>query len=505
MLFDLNGNMTAYSKIQIEPYFSQQPLWAEQDPEYYWQMLSKACHSLWKQLSLDKNDIHGVVLTTQRNTVINLDKNGKPLRPAIVWLDKRRTLGLPPLGGIWGLIFKMAGLSKAAANFKADAKANWVYQNEPDIWKNTHKFLLLSGYLNFRLTGRYVDSGASQVGYLPFDYKKQRWASKYDWKWLLQPITMDMLPELIPCTQQLGQVSAEASESTGIPTGLPVFAAAGDKACEVLGAGCIEPSQGAISLGTSATLNICGKKYKELYHYLPPYPAAIPNRYNNEYQINRGYWLVNWFKEQFGSAEQQIAKEQNIAVESLFEDLIKGIPPGNLGLMLQPYWSVGLNVKHANGKGCLIGFGDIHHRGHIYKAILEGIAYELRLGKEILEKNSKIPIDELRASGGGSQSNEAMQITTDIMGMPISRLHTFETAGLGAAMDAAIGLKFFDSFDTAIKSMVRIKDTFYPRQEAQQINHELYTQVYKKLFNQLAPLYEEIQKITGYPPSSSTE
>jgi sugar (pentulose or hexulose) kinase len=133
--------------------------------------------------------------------------------------------------------------------------------------------------------------------------------------------------------------------------------------------------------------------------------------------------------------------------EKLLDDLVADVPPGCEGLVLQPYWSPGLKVPGPEAKGAVIGFGDVHTRAHLYRAILEGLAYGLREGKERLERRTATPITELRVSGGGSQSDAAMQLSADIFGLPATRPHVYETSGLGAAIDAAVGLKLHPDFD----------------------------------------------------------
>jgi sugar (pentulose or hexulose) kinase len=344
-----------------------------------------------------------------------------------------------------------------------------------------------------------VDSTGCQVGYMPFDYKKSRWASRWDWKWQVLPIEPPILLDLQPPATVLGEITPEASQATGLPAGLPLIAAASDKACEVIGAGCLEPHIGCVSYGTTATINTTHKRYIEVIPLIPPYPAAVPGSYSVEFQIYRGYWMVSWFKQEFGQHEQQIAAERGIEPETLFDELVNSVPAGSQGLILQPYWSPGLKVPGPEAKGAVIGFGDIHTRAHLYRAILEGLAYALREGKERSEKRSGVPITELRVSGGGSQSDAAMQITADIFGMPTARPHIYETSGLGAAIDAAVGLKIHPDFTTAVKTMTRVSRVFTPDIRAHAIYDGLYQRVYKQLYRRLKPLYEEIREITGYP------
>jgi len=499
LLFDLRGNLVAKSRVPLEPYFSDHPGWAEQHPEYFWTSLCQACQELWHSTDIPQETIVGVALTTQRATVVNVDRQGKPLRPAILWLDQRRTLGLRPVGGLWGLAFRLAGASETVAYLQAEAEANWIRTNQPEIWAQTHKYLLLSGYLTYRLTGRFVDSVGCQVGYIPFDYKKLAWAGPRDWKWQAVPMDPALLPDLVPPASQLGAITPEAAAATGIPQGLPVIAAAADKACEVIGAGCLEPHIGCLSYGTTCTINTTHRKYIEVIPLIPPYPAAVPGAYSLEVQIYRGYWMVNWFKQEFGLREQRIAEQRGVEPETLFDELVNQVPPGSMGLILQPYWTPGIRVPGPEAKGAIIGFGDVHTRAHIYRAILEGLAYALREGMERTEKRSHVPVTEIRVSGGGSQSDAALQLTADIFGLPTARPHLYETSGLGAAIDAAVGLGLHPDFAAAVREMTHLGRVFEPDPRTRDLYDGLYKRVYKQMYRRLKPLYEEIRAITGYP------
>ncbi len=502
LLFDLHGTLIAKSQIPIVPYYSVSPGWAEQDAEVFWKAVCDACQQLWTRPGVNKDSIAGVSITSQRSTLINLDKNGQPLRPAIHWLDQRRTAGLKPIGGIWGLLFRLAGMTETVAYLQAEAESNWLQRNQPEIWAKTYKFMLLSGYLTYRMCGRFADSVGCLVSYLPFDYKKQDWAGKNDWKWQAVPVAKEMLPDLVKPTGQIGVIAAEAAQATGIPEGLPLIAAAADKACEVIGSGALDPSIACLSYGTTATINTTLRKYVEVIPLIPPYPSAVPGAYSLEIQIYRGYWMVSWFKREFGMNEERLSKERGVATEDLFDDLVNAVPPGSLGLTLQPYWSPGLKVPGPEAKGAVIGFGDVHTRAHLYRSILEGLAYALREGMERTVKRTHIPITELRVSGGGSQSKAALQLTADIFGLPAVTPHVYETSGLGAAMDLAVGLKLHPDFETAVREMTHKGQTYEPINENHRIYDELYQRVYCRMYDRLKPLYDEIRDITGYPPKN---
>ncbi|WP_085299599.1 FGGY-family carbohydrate kinase [Cognaticolwellia mytili] len=501
LIFDLQGNLVAKSRIELEAYFSNNPGWAEQEADYFWQMLAQCCQQLWQQNDVIENGyrerITAVTVTTQRGTVVNLDKNDKPLRPAILWLDQRLCQQNKAMPWYWRAAFATIGQSKVIDYFRRKSQANWLEQNEPSVWQQTEKYLLLSGFLTHKLTGQFKDSVGSIVGYLPFDYKKQNWAGRWDWKWHALPVKPSMLPTLVKPGEVLGTITETAAKATGLKAGIKLIASASDKACEVLGSGCISPDTASLSYGTTATINTNNAKYVEPQAFIPPYPSAIPEHFNSEVMIYRGFWMVNWFKKEFGQSEIEKAQTLGVSAESLFDQLVAQVPPGSMGLMLQPYWSPGL--KNLEAKGAIIGFGDVHTRAHIYRSILEGLAYALREGKESLEKRQKKKITRLIVSGGGSQSDAALQLTADIFNLPAHRPHTFETSGLGAAINAAVGKGYFDNYQQAIDAMTRIEQSFLPNKQNVQLYNKLYSRVYKKMYRQLKPIYQDIKKITGYP------
>jgi len=170
-----------------------------------------------------------------------------------------------------------------------------------------------------------------------------------------------------------------------------------------------------------------------------------------------------------------------------------------MGLTLQPYWGAGADNEGPEAKGAIIGFGDVHTRAHLYRAIIEGLTYALRAGKERVEKRSGQPITRLLVSGGGSQSDQIMQITADVFGMPVQRPHTYETSALGAAIAAAVGCGMYPDFASAAASMTHAGDRFEPIVANQKIYNQLYTQVYRKMYHALKPSYRAIRAVIGYP------
>ncbi len=500
-LFDAAGGLVGLARSQNPPWRVEHPGWAELDPEEYWSRIGSVCRTLWRENPAADGAVRAVALTTQRASVVNLDAAGKPLRPAILWPDQRRTEGLPLPGGVVGLGLATAGLAPTVAYFQAEAEANWLHVHQPELLRRTKTYTLLSGYLAFRLTGRLVDSTACQVGYLPFDFRRSRWAAPRSWKWRALPgLRRDQMIELVSPGSELGRITDAAAADTGIPAGLPLIAAAADKACEALGAGCLAPETAALSYGTTATVSITSDKYLEATRFVPPFPSAVPGKYSVEIQIYRGYWLVSWFKDQFGHFERQLAAERGVEPETLFDDLLAEVPPGSLGLVAQPYWSPPLRSPGPEARGAILGFGDVHTRAHVYRALLEGIAYALREGATRLQKRSGRRITAIRVAGGGSRSDAAMQLTADIFGLPTIRPHVYETSALGAAIVAAAGAGIHDDFTAAVRAMTHDGALFEPDPQARRLYDKLYRRVYLKMYRRLQPLYRAAREITGYPP-----
>jgi len=497
-LVDFRGNLGALVKTPIEPYVSPRPGWAEQDPAYYWEMLCRTCLRLFETTAKSRDRIRAVTLTTQRATVINVDKDGTPLRPAIVWLDRRKAEIRGVLPAVGSLLSRRIPVLAPIREVLQDCETNWIRQMQPEVWERTHKVLFLSGYLTYRLTGEFVDSTGNIVGYVPFDIRKGQWAGKRDLKWRLFPMEKEKLPDLVKPAEFLGRISGNASSETGIPKNLPVMAAANDKACEILGAGCTTAEIACISFGTTTTINIQSTKYVELRPLWPPFPAAVPDQYYTEVGVLRGGWMIRWFTEEFGLQERLEAAEKGVSPEQLLDRLIRDVPPGSQGLVLQPYWTPAPE-KARYARGSIIGFCDVHKRAHLYRAILEGIVFAMKEGGRLSERKNGTPIQKLRVSGGGSQGDSTMQIIADIFGLPAERPHTHESSVLGAAIDAAVGLKAFPDFPAAVKEMTRVGTVFEPVDQHVAIYRDVYERVYRKIYKKLLGLFREIQGITGYP------
>jgi len=503
MLFSRTGTLIDKVKIEYEPYVSPHPGWAEQDAGLYWASLCEATQALKARSGEAFAQIRGVGVTTQRDSMVFVDDQGEPVCPAILWLDTRKANAVYRPGRLKRLAFQAVGMLEAILRTQKSGKASWLQQNQPEVWARTAKVLQVSGFLNHRLTGRFRDSIASQIGHIPFNYKAMRWCRKGELSSLLFPIPLAKLPELVPAGSLLGAITFQASQATGIPEGLPVIACASDKGSESIGIGCVEETMASISFGTTATVQTTSPRYFEPLRFMPPYPAAMPRHYNPEVEIFRGYWMISWFKREFASQEVKEALAKGIAPEVVLDRHLKEVPPGSMGLITLPHWGPSLKLPMA--KGAVVGFGDVHTRGHLYRSVIEGLGFALREGLEKIEKAGRVKITRIGISGGATQSEEICQITADIFGRELTAGETFETAGLGAAAITAAGVGLYSSIPDAVRGMVRYGKTYTPRPANVELYQRLYAKVYLRIFGRLQPLYEEIRSILNYPERATDE
>ncbi|MFZ2539464.1 MAG: FGGY-family carbohydrate kinase [Oscillospiraceae bacterium] len=496
ILFDKKGEIRASAKVSFVPYYSRKPGYAEQDPSVYYDALCKACAMLKRNYQDLFDRIAGVVVTTQRDTIIIVDENGNPLRPAILWIDQRTaSFKLRDYFSITEIsAYRLVGMDKISEQVMQKSKAYWIKEHEPELWKKTHKFLLLSGYLNYSLTGEMKDSIGNMIGHLPFSAKTFGYPTNLkNIAYRQFGVEERMLAKLIPVGEILGHITKKCSQDMGLSEGIKVIAGASDKGAETLATGCLDETTASLSFGTTATVQITTDKYIEPLKFIPPYPAAIKGKYNPEYEVFRGYWLISWFKKEFAHHEILEAEKRNISPEEVLNESLREIPCGSEGLMLQPYWTPGIKMKDA--RGSIIGFSDVHTRVHIYRAIIEGINYGLLEGIEKIEHCTKKKITKAFVSGGGSQSKEICQITADILGIPVCRIQTHEASGLGAAIIGYVGIGCYASIQEAVSNMVRYADRFEPDKINAALYKRLYNEGYKKIFAALNPVYSQINKI----------
>ncbi|MFA6755423.1 MAG: FGGY-family carbohydrate kinase [Bacilli bacterium] len=473
-----------------EPYFSKRPGYAEQDADYYYNTMCKCAKRLTSKYKDLLSKCISISSTCFRDSVAFLDNQFKQVRPAIIWLDQRQAKLERKIPKIDSVIFDLVGMHEAIKLNRKRTPALWVQENEPEVWKKVRYYAPINCYLNYRLLGKLGDCSSNMVGHFPINFKTGKLYKKNAMKGLIFGVEPEQIPTIFEIGEVAGTITKECSLETGFPEGLNYITTGADKTCEVLGCGSIDNKCAHISYGTASCVDVVTKRYINPEPFLPSYKACYKGLYNAEVQIYRGYWMLGWFSKQFGEKESTEAKIEHMAVEEILNKKLMDIPPGSDGLVLQPYWGPGLHRPLA--KGSVIGFYDAHTKFHIYRAIIEGIAYGLKEGLLGIEKKTHVKVTSLTIAGGGSKSDAICQITSDIFNLPIYKSETYESSSLGCAMSQFISQGIFKNDNEAKSNMVRYLKTFVPNKDAAKEYKYLFNNVYSKIYPKLKNIYKTL-------------
>lgn len=491
IVFNPDGEAIASERIISEPYYSLQPGWAEIKADSIWKNVCFVTNGITKQMGGDIQKIKACSITANRDNIIPLDEKNEYIRDWITWVDQRRTpeavdYARKHLKGINKIIYILK--KKFFDMITKRSKFNWLRFNESDTYKKTNKYLTMSGLVTYKLVGRFHDSVGMQAGILPFDTEKFDYFDMelvYD---LLGVKREQLADKLFQAGEIMGYVTPEASQESGLPEGIPIIAAGGDKQCETLGSGVFSENQAVISYGTMATIALTSKKYiksKNLAYYT--FPSTINNAWNPEFNIITGYWLVTWFCKQY-------AKEQDFpSFLKKMNTEVANIPAGSNGLFVYPFWAPHPE-RYPDARGAIVGLTDDHSKAHIFRAILEGIAFTLKDGFELIQKSTKQDIEELYIVGGGSKSDVAMQITADIFNVKTIRFKHSEVCAVGAAIPAGIAIGMFKDEKEGIDRMMKEKVEFTPNPRNVKVYEDIYRNVYKKMYHINHPIFKTLKK-----------
>jgi len=343
-----------------------------------------------------------------------------------------------------------------------------------------------------RLTGELTDTAANYIGPWPMDVRTWDWFEDRE-KFEAFNVPRHMLYRLQLPGDVGGYVSTTFAERTGIPLGIPVVHTANDKAAEALGSGLRDDATGLVSLGTYIAGMVGGKEFAaEPQTYFSNF-AAEPYRYIYECGgIRRGMWTVSWLRDLFGAENALAAAEAGTSAEERLNRLASGIPAGSDGLLCVLDWLAPPNKPFK--KGMFIGFDERHGYAHMYRAVLEGIAFTMKRNMAAMTAERDIDLRTLVISGGGSNSDLMMQIFADVFNIPVVRNVVRNAAGLGAAICVAVACGIYPDFDAASAQMVRREDRFEPNPQHAALYEQLST-VAAEIPMHTDPILEKIHKI----------
>ncbi|MEK3973413.1 MULTISPECIES: xylulokinase [unclassified Psychrobacillus] len=467
LLINKNGKVVQ-SVSRSYPLIQEKTGYSEQNPQHWVDQTLLGLEELLKDYSDDVVNIEGLSFSGQMHGLVLLDEQNEVLRPAILWNDTRTSAQCQQIYDVIGEERLLQITKNPALEGFTLPKILWVKEHEPNIFEKAKTFILPKDYLRFKLTGQLHMEYSDAAGTLLLDVSRKEWSTAIC---TLLDINPSLCPPLVESHDEVGSLSLEAAQATGLSATTRVFAGGADNACGAIGSGILEDGKTLCSIGTSGVVlsyeATSNKNFDGKVHY---FNHGAPDAfYTMGVTLSAGYSLT-WFKEVFAKEEsfQQLLSE------------VGSVPVGSNGLVFTPYL-VGERTPYADAavRASFIGMDSSHQRKNFTRAILEGITFSLLESIEIFRQNGKL-IDTIVSIGGGAQNEDWLQMQADIFNAKIVRLTSEQGPGMGAAMLAAYGCGWFDSLKDCADEFLKVEKQFTPI-KANVIK-------YKKLF----PIYQKV-------------
>ena len=472
--FDSRGHIAAHAHEPI-PLLSPQPHYFEQNPEDWWISAQRALRQITRQVRPER--ISALAVSNQRETFVPLDKNGHCLRPAIIWLDERCKDEVEPFAQAVGKkrIHQITG--KPADYAPVVYRLAWMKKHEPQLFRKIGMICDVQTYIVWKLTNAFRTSWASADPLGLFDLKNKRWS-----KPIMKELDLreDQLPSAFCPGTMLGTVSSEATVLTGLSRGTFIVAGGGDGQAAGLGGNALTPERAYLNLGTAVVAGVYGERYRTGRAFRTM-SSCSERGYYYECSLRAGTFAIDWFIRSLLKVDA--ARQPEIHKQLELE--AKMVPAGSDGLLhlpylcgvMNPYWDM-------DARGAFVGLSSIHTRGHFYRSILEGIAFEQLFAINAVERTIGEKVKELVAIGGGATNELWCQILADVTGRDICIPETTEASGLGAAIAAAVGAGWYRACTGAAAAMTRMTRTIKPGKESHKAYLRLFAS-YKRLYPDL--------------------
>lgn len=459
------------------PVYYPQEKWAEQDPRDWWRETKAAIKDVVKKYHLPKDSIKSISFSGQMHGLVALDANNDVLTPAILWCDNRTEAECAEITQYFGQekLSEYTG-NKALTGFTAP-KILWVKKHLPEVFAQIKHIMLPKDYVSFKLTGKYSTDRSDASGMLLLDVKNRTWSKK-----MLAYLDIEetMLPKLYESYEACGYVQASVLEELGLEGDIVVAAGAGDQAAGAVGTGTVVEGVVSVTLGTSGVVFAAHEAYAhDAQNRLHAFCHANGKYHSMGVMLSAASCLKWWVD----------TVQKGMSFEDLLEEA-QMLESEDKHLVFLPYL-LGERTPHAdpNAKGAFVGMTMTTQRGHMTKAVLEGVSYGLKDSMEIL-KDIKVPIKHVRVIGGGAKSSLWKQILADMFGVEIQQINTNQGGALGAAILGAVAAGHFASVAQGCEAMIEVTDTVKPNPDKKTYYNEKY-QRFIKLYAALKAWYQE--------------
>ncbi len=472
-LVDAEGRIRGRS-VREYPTSSPAPGWAEQDPQDWTDACSQAIGEVLRSTSTDPGHIQAVAFDAATHTCVLLDEGGRPLRPAILWTDRRARVEAAELKDAAGDRIAALSLHRPDPMWTLPQLV-WIKRNDAHSWRSTRRILFAKDYVRYYFTGAGPTDRIDACGSMLWDVEKREWSRELCELAGLDP---SLLPPAVEPTEVVGAITAEASLGTGLKAGTPVVAGTSDTAAEVYGAGAVRPGQCTIKLATAGRICVVsdGPRADPL---LVTYPHVVKGLWYPGTGTKSCASSYRWLRDRFFADEVHVARRLGLSSWDLVDLVADRIRPGSDGLLYHPYL-LGELSPYFNPllRGSFVGLTMSHHRGHLARAVLEGTAMSLRDSRSVLDRLG-LEVRDAILIGGGARSRVWSRILADVMGLPL-RVSAATDASFGSALLAGVGSGVFGSLEEGARKASRQTHIVEPEAAS--------TGLYDRLF----PIYKSV-------------
>jgi xylulokinase len=473
-----DGSLLASASADHAPFASPQSTWAEQDPRDWWRACQQVVRAVLAESGIAADAVACVGLSGQMHGAVLLGADGGVLRPSIIWCDQRTGAECRWLDDTIGPQRLLDFTSNPALTNFTLTKLLWVRAHEPEVWRQLRHVLLPKDYIRFRLSGEHATDVADASGTLMLDVARRCWSQP-----MLDAAEIDprLLPAVFESPAICARVSRDAATRTGLVAGTPIVAGAGDQAAGAVGMGITRPGAVSATIGTSGVVFAAtDRPATDPKGRIHTFCHAIPERWHVMGVTQAAGQSLRWFRDQLaaGASYDQLTAEA------------ARVPPGAGGVLWAPYL-MGERTPHCDpsARAALVGLSASHSRGHVVRAILEGVAFSLRDTFSIFSELD-VPVGRVRLGGGGSLSALWRQIQADVYGLPVDTASAEEGAAYGAAILAAVGIERWPTVDAACDALVRGVSVTMPQPAVVSAMHDRYA-VYTRLYPALRTLADD--------------
>ena len=491
VLFDVEGKPQGIGQVEYPTHILRAG-WVEQNPDDWWEATCGAIAGATATVSDAAERVAAVSVSAQAPTMIPLNGHRQPVRPAMIWMDRRADAEAQELADL----MQEEGLFAVTGNrpdpYYVAAKIRWLYRHEPEFLAQTEHFVQINGYINLRLTGEltldYSHAGLLQL----WDIGSGKWSDK-----LLEAcgVTERHFPEPRTGHHVCGEVTPTAAVETGLRAGTPVVVGTVDGAAAALEAGVVEAGVAAEMTGTSTVMimpTAAGNRHESLIYM----PHALDGVHLLLAAMVASGASLRWFRDEFGGGETFMAERLNLDVYDLMAQQADDVDVGSDGVIFLPYMMGERSpIWNSNARGVFFGMSLKTTRGAVIRAVLEGVAFAMRHNMEVAN-TAGVSFHEVRSVGGGSQSALWNQIKADVLGVPVLVPEISVGAPFGDAILAGMGAGWYDNPRDVIQQSVRIRERYVPDRERTERYAEIYP-LFRSLYESLHPNFDSAAAIFG--------